>query len=225
MATPWRWGAIWESSGATGIDGDQLDKSVRAAGAAYVFTFNGTTWSQQAYIKASNTHDNSEMNAHLHQENFGYSVSLDGTGDRLAVGARWEYSAGTGINGDHQSDNSAPGAGAVYVFNRNAGVWGQQAYVKASNTRPRDDNPPGSIETLFGYSVSLDSSGDTLAVGAHMEDGSATGIDGHQTNDCTLPSATQCAIDSGAGVSVLKPDVATAGKGSPICDPYPFSRC
>ena len=44
-----------EASNATGINGGQNDNSAAAAGAAYVFVRNGTTWTQQAYLKASNT--------------------------------------------------------------------------------------------------------------------------------------------------------------------------
>ena len=58
-------------------------------------------------------------------------------------------------------------AGAVYVFSRSDTTWTQQAYVKASNTDAGDD---------FGYSVSLSSDGNTLAVGAKHEDSNATGI-------------------------------------------------
>ena len=47
--------AHWESSAATGINGNQNDNSIPQAGAVYVFTRTGTTWTQQAYIKASNT--------------------------------------------------------------------------------------------------------------------------------------------------------------------------
>ena len=47
--------AYWESSAATGVNGDQADNSIPNAGAAYIFTRSGTTWTQQAYIKASNT--------------------------------------------------------------------------------------------------------------------------------------------------------------------------
>ncbi len=66
----------------------------------------------------------------------------------------------------------APDSGAVYVFTRDgAGVWSQQAYIKASNTDVGD---------RFGWSVAL--SGDTLAVGASGEDSAATGIDGDQSN-------------------------------------------
>ena len=53
------------------------------------------------------------------------------------MGAEWEGSCATGINGN-QANNSCFRPGAVYVFNRDAGVWRQQAYVKASNTDADD---------------------------------------------------------------------------------------
>jgi len=37
------------------VNGDQSDNSAQSAGAAYVFVRTGTTWTQQAYLKASNT--------------------------------------------------------------------------------------------------------------------------------------------------------------------------
>src|SRR5207249_397401 len=47
--------SYYEASNATGINGNQNDRSIPEAGAVYIFTRTGTTWSQQAYIKASNT--------------------------------------------------------------------------------------------------------------------------------------------------------------------------
>ena len=44
-----------ESKYRPGIDGNQADNSASGAGAVYVFTRSGTIWSQQAYLKASNT--------------------------------------------------------------------------------------------------------------------------------------------------------------------------
>jgi trimeric autotransporter adhesin len=145
-------GAPGEASNARGINGDQGDTSAPNAGAVYVFTRSGTTWSQQAYVKASNTQQNYA---------FGVSVALDG--DTLAVGSTGEASNAEVIDGD-QNNTLAPGAGAVYVFIRSGTTWTQQAYVKASNTDSGDN---------FGYSVAL--SGDTLAVGAIGEasDGSS----------------------------------------------------
>src|SRR5690606_28834990 len=54
------------------------------------------------------------------------------------------------------------------------GVSEQQAYVKASHTGDYD---------YFGHSVSLLADGNTLAVGAVLEDSNATGIGGDQTNN------------------------------------------
>ena len=153
-------GAAYESSNATGINGDQNDNSALNAGAAYVFVRNGTTWTQQAYLKASNTD--------IH-DFFGRSVAV--SGDTVVVGADGEESNATGINGD-QDDNSAPTAGAAYVFVRNGTTWTQQAYLKASNTDAFD---------VFGRSVAV--SGDTVVVGALNEESNATGINGDQEDN------------------------------------------
>ncbi len=157
-------GAQQENSNATGVNGDQLNIAATSAGAAYVFTRSGTTWSQQAYLKASNA---SAL------DRFGRSLGLSADGDTLAVGAINERSAATGIDGD-QSSNAAVQAGAVYVFTRSGTIWSQQAYVKASNTQALD---------LFGNSVAVSSDGNTLAIGAFGEASNATGIDGDQTNN------------------------------------------
>ena len=45
-------GARFEESNATGIGGDEGNNSVPFAGAVYVFSRSGTTWTQQAYVKA-----------------------------------------------------------------------------------------------------------------------------------------------------------------------------
>ncbi|MEE8301830.1 MAG: cadherin-like beta sandwich domain-containing protein [Candidatus Tectomicrobia bacterium] len=156
-------GAYNEASTSTGINGNDADNGAAVSGGVFVFTRDTAgTWTQQAYVKASNTDAG---------DRFGFSVAL--SGDTLAVGAPYEDSATTGINGN-EADDTVAQAGAVYVFTRNAGVWTQQAYVKASNTGASD---------LFGGTVVL--SGDTMAVGAHQEDSSSTGINGGQGNDAT----------------------------------------
>jgi FG-GAP repeat len=99
-------GADLEGSAATGINGDQSDFSAGASGAAYVFTRSATTWSQQAYVKASNTGAN---------DFFGWSVALPGDASMLAVGALAESSAATGSGGD-QTNDSRFAAGAVYLY-------------------------------------------------------------------------------------------------------------
>ncbi len=164
-------GANYESSAAVGVNGDQSSNAAQARGAVYVFTRSAGVWSQQAYLKASNTSA---------QDLFGTSVSL--SGDTLAVGAVHESSAATGVNGD-QSSNAATDSGAVYVFTRSAGVWSQQAYLKASNT---DGSSAVNHGDEFGASVSV--SGDTLAVGAHYEASAATGINGDQSSNAAIAS-------------------------------------
>ncbi len=152
-----------ESSNATGVNGDEADNSALDAGAVYVYTGNGSSWTQQAYIKASNTEE---------FDHFGIAVSLSEDGSTLAVGARGEDSEAVGINGD-QVNNGADGAGAVYVYTRSGNIWNQQSYIKASNTQRFD---------LFGYAVSLSDDGLTLAVGARGEDNEAVGINGDEEN-------------------------------------------
>lgn len=148
-------GAVGEASSATGIDGNQSDSSMPGAGAVYVFMRTGSTWSQQSYVKASNTGEKTDG------DQFGYSVALSSDGNTLATGAISERSAATGINGN-QADKTADGAGAVYVFVRADSSWSQQAYVKPWNTTARGG--------LFGYSVGLSGNGDTMAVGAYDEE-------------------------------------------------------
>jgi hypothetical protein len=134
-------GAPREDSSATGVNGDQTNDGATDSGAAYVFVRSGTTWSQQAYLKARNSGKG---------DRFGLSVSA--SGDTVVVGAPSEDSNATGVNGDG-GNNGAPQAGAAYVFVRNGTSWSQRAYLKPSTN---------SFE--FGLSVSV--SGGTVAVGA-----------------------------------------------------------
>ena len=151
-------GAHGEDSSSTGINSTP-DESASNAGAVYVYTRSGNIWTQQAYVKASNTGAD---------DSFGRSVALSADGHTLAVGADTEASSSTGI--DSTPNELAPRAGAVYVYtrNRSSGLWFQQAYVKASNTGAGD---------IFGTSIALSADGNTLAVGADAEASKSTGID------------------------------------------------
>ena len=165
--------APWERSAATGINGDQNDDSMPQAGAVYVFTRSGDSWSQQAYVKASNTGRPADADDPLADgDQFGSSLALSGDGNTMAVGATTEDSAATGINGN-AADDSAQSAGAVYVFARTGNTWTQQAYVKGSNTEAAD---------LFGYDVSLSNDGNTLAAAGYDEDGPGRGVNVDQGN-------------------------------------------
>ena len=157
-------GATLEDSGARGVNANQADNSADLAGAVYVFTRSGTSWAQQAYIKASNADSGDQ---------FGWSLAFSQDGNTLAVGAQGEASAATGINGN-QEDNSAGDAGAAYVFVRRGAAWTQQAYIKASNAQGAD---------RFGFSIALTADGNTLVVGSYDEDGGASGVNGAVNED------------------------------------------
>ncbi|MEE8249571.1 MAG: integrin [Gammaproteobacteria bacterium] len=157
-------GANLEASNATGTDGDQADNSVLGAGAVYVFDRSDGVWSQQAYVKASNT-DAGDV--------FGYQVALSFDGNTLAVAAQGEDSAAAGVNAD-ESNNDAGGAGAAYVFSRIGDDWLQQAYIKTEYPEEND---------LFGSSIAISDDGNTLVVGALDEDGGQPGVNGDQADN------------------------------------------
>ena len=162
--------AYGERSNATGINGDDSNSSTSDAGAVWVFKFDGTSWSQQAYIKASNTN---------FTQHFGISLDLSDNGNILAVGAFGEASNATEIDGN-QSNTSAPASGAVYTFLRSGGTsWTQTAYIKAPNTEFLD---------VFGTEVALSDDGTVLVVTATQEDSSATGINGNMADNSTSDS-------------------------------------
>lgn len=121
------------------------------SGAVYVYSRSGATWSQQAFIKASNA-DADDL--------FGSFVDLSADGNTLAVAAYYEDGDLTGTKGNPAFFAS----GAAYVFTRTGTTWAQQGYLKAANAGAGD---------FFGIYLSLAESGDTLAVGAFFE-GSAS---------------------------------------------------
>jgi len=141
-------GAPFEDSAATGINGNQADNTTPDAGAVYVFVRSGSTWTQQAYLKASNAEE---------ADGFGLSVASDT--NRILVGAPYEDSISTAINGDQQ-DNSLANAGSAYLYERINTVWSQEAYLKS----PHYPTPDG----FFGETVALEAS--TIAIGAPFVD-------------------------------------------------------
>ncbi|HAS43743.1 MAG TPA: hypothetical protein DCS93_24895 [Microscillaceae bacterium] len=123
------------------IDGDcvvvgaiQEDTGGSDVGAAYIFKRNGTTWTQEAKIQASDKQKN---------DNFGESVSI--SGDYVIVGADKE-------------DTGGNKAGAAYIFKRDGIAWTQETKIQANDKEAFDS---------FGNSVSL--SGDYAIVGASGE--------------------------------------------------------
>jgi hypothetical protein len=116
--------------------------------------------------------------------NFGASVSLSTNGDLLAAGAPGETS----------------GAGAAYLFTRNSGTWVQTNRLVAAFSDPDDE---------FGRSVSLSPEGQTLAVGASLEDGNSTDINRDQDNNAEENSGAVFVYSQSAGnwaeIAYIKP--------------------
>ena len=147
-------GAIFEDSGATGIDGDESDISASNSGAAFVYSRQGSAWEQEAYLKASNPSD---------EASFGGSVSI--SGDAVLVGAEQESGRSSGINGDESDMGSWNGA--AYLFRKEEGNWNQLAYIKGADPDSGD-----------GFGISVGISGDYMVVGVPRESSSSNEING-----------------------------------------------
>jgi len=165
------------------------DDNGDSAGSAYIFTRNGTTWTQQAKLLAD---DGAPLDC------FGWAVSL--FGDTALIGAQYD-------------DDNGNESGSAYVFTRNGNAWTQQAELHPSGPGPSDlfgcsvsisgetaligaywddDNEEdsgsayvfirtdnnwtqeqkllasdGAYSDRFGYAVSLD--GDTALIGAYWD--------------------------------------------------------
>jgi hypothetical protein len=97
-----------------------------------------------------------------------------------------------------------PNSGAVYVYRRDGNSWSQEAFIKASNATNIDN---------FGTSAVV--SGDTIAVGAYLEDSNQTTI----TNGATA-NADNSRQDSGAvyifrnNERMFEPEIRVTGKTS-----------
>ncbi|NBX91626.1 MAG: hypothetical protein EBQ85_00155, partial [Proteobacteria bacterium] len=158
-------GSAFESSSqATITNGPtaSANQSLSSSGAAYVFKRTGTTWTQEAYLKAPNPDSGDMFGANYYQGVVAIS------GDTIVAGAWGEDNSQTTIrNGtfDGADLGNAPDSGAAYVFKRTGNTWANEAYLKAPNAGAGD---------RFGKSVGI--SGDTIVVGAWNEGNSQTTI-------------------------------------------------
>lgn len=153
-------------------------------GSAYVFTRQGSEWSQQAKLAPDTMGDD--------ESSFGRQVAVDGgtalvssefritqdpnktyvytrsDGDwthqaTLSPGTNGGFGNGLALRGDtalvgasgYDTDNELP-TGAVYVFERSDGTWSRTTRV-----RP----PDGDVDD-FGFTLTLGGDGDTVLVGA-----------------------------------------------------------
>jgi hypothetical protein len=104
----------------------------------------------------------------------GIAVTADAT--ELLVGAYDEDSATHDIDGD-QNDNTAPNAGAAYLFRRSGAVWTQAHYVKGSNSDTGDG---------FGHRVAISADGITTVISAPDEASASQGIAGNPGDNSAM---------------------------------------
>ncbi len=145
-----------------------------SSGAAYIFKRMSGAWSQEAFIKPSNSES---------QDFFGQSLNL--SGNTLLVGATQEDSSDSTptITPTASTNNTSVQSGAAYLFSRMGANWTQEAYIKASNVGAGD---------YFGEPVAV--SGDTIAIGAWNEANAQNII----SNTSSPVSADNSATASGA---------------------------
>jgi hypothetical protein len=106
-------------------------------GSVRVYSWNGTAWSQLG----------ADIDGEASGDQFGYSVSINDAGDRIAVGG--PFNDGTGSDGGH-----------ARVYSWNGTAWSQLgADIDGEATGDQS-----------GYSVSLNSAGDRLIIGAPYND-------------------------------------------------------
>lgn len=115
------------------------------SGHVRVFNWSGSTWIQIG----------ADMNGENAEDQFGYSVALNGDGSTLIAGGRY-------------NDETATNAGHARVFELSGGSWSQVG-TDIDGDNSGDES---------GWSVDISEDGMTVAVGAHMNDNE--GIDaGH----------------------------------------------
>ena len=109
---------------AVAIDGDTVIVSAISddlgtgnnQGSAYIFIRNGTTWSQQQKLTASDSENG---------DNFGISVAING--NTAVVGVPYDVIGGVITQG------------SVYVYVRNGTTWSEQQHIIGSQTAPQGE--------------------------------------------------------------------------------------
>lgn len=138
-------GAPHEESNASGINGTQTDYVSTAIGAAYVFARTGDTWTQQAHVRPSTTHDPN-------------GVVLEAFGAGVAAFDR-AFVVGAGI---------LSAAHGLWLFGRSDDRWTERATLDTAESRPIGARVAMSRDTIaVGAPEEVESIGiDTYGAGA-----------------------------------------------------------
>jgi hypothetical protein len=150
-----------------------------SAGAAYVFTTDGSTWTQNAELTAPDGSAN---------DSFGAAVAIEGGHTARGVDIGTAIVGGFGHNG---------GTGAAYVFTSDGSTWTQAAELSASD---------GASNDYFGISVAMGGSHRAI-VGAQGHAGSTgaayvLAYDGSTWTQVAELTASDGAANDYLGISV-----------------------
>jgi hypothetical protein len=139
---------LMNPSGNTIFVGVPFDEKalVSSTGLVYVFTSGSFGWTETAVLSGSRAIDASDS--------FGYSISLNSSGNRLVVGALTDDRASGGTD-----------CGLAYVFSSGSGGWIETAILSGTLASGSGD--------YFGFSVSINSNGDRVVVGARQDERSS----------------------------------------------------
>ena len=119
-----------------------MDGSFSDAGHVRVYEYSGGSWSQLG----------NDIDGEAVADFSGWSVSMNSDGDRVAIGA----SAG--------NDGNGSASGHVRVYEYSGGSWSQLG----------SDIDGEAVYDQSGFSVSMNSDGDRVAIGATYNDGSGS---------------------------------------------------
>ncbi len=159
-------------SGNIAVVGAPGDHISTSAGAVYVYRRSGSSWPEEAILVANDAVVDDEL---------GTSVAVDGF--TIASGAP-----------KHN------GAGAVYIFQDNAGTWPQTFKVTGSG---------GLAGDLFGASVALD--GDLLVVGAPGVDSGAGALYAFKRSGSSWVEVSRLVASDGEAADALGTSVSISG--------------
>ncbi len=169
------------ADGNTAIVGGPFDSD--GAGAAWVFTRSGGTWTQQQKLTAADASGAAEL---------GFSVALSDDGNTAIVGGP----------GDSTS------IGAAWVFTRSGSVWSQQgAKLSGAGAVGAGCAQPGVVGSAEqGYAVALSADGNTAIVGG-WADNSALGAAWVFTRSSGVwgqPGAKLCGSGASASTDIMQ---------------------
>ena len=130
------------------------------------------------YLLHAQTQVGSDIDGEAAHDYSGISVSINSTGDRVAIGAR--YNDGTGSN-----------AGHVRIYE----------YSNSSWTQLGSDIDGEAADDWSGYSVSMDSAGDRVAIGAYKNDGTGSNAGHVRVYSVSTSTTNSAPVASNAAVT------------------------